>query len=679
METQLLKIGLRQNAVYLPQKVLAKNGATELQFSTTQLVVRCAKLGFSFSEPLLQQMNGLLPNQQLDLLKFLGEIKGVNKNWTPLIKDWHIAESLNWFDQLATRFANLFNLKKGTKLACGHSVSTAVFPLERYNGCPLCGMPFQFEDLVLNESKHPLTVLDLWVEADIQQYMTTLLQSPVALNAVQVDDLKILLAYFELPESIEIKMKESKMLVVDALVSKQKLKAAGTFLKDPGEILRYLWHKHTGKLQNVEPKVIVQKLHKNSIAHWANGKQIKTPLAYAKASLKLKFKRSECKMYATWLNQIKLPIAKQCELMHPKRGVWVRVIRALRLTEYSKKKDYEQLAELLDAFYNKNYEVWNGEVQKSRMQYDAEATFGLLKQKPGAFARSLFANMLWYGEETAVQHFKQVSNEVPLRLLLSLNMYAPLYFDKTGNRIVKTPSGLSKRIPKNQLVQLFEQQALDKAKVAVKDLTLDAIAKNYSGKKNEANTIFIDEQLYNIPLAIGDRVEQLQDVNPTLMGTTFKVKGDKVRLFMNWGKGMKAQHLDMDLSCSIAYENRIDRCSYQKLITTGCKHSGDIQHIPNKVGTAEYIEIDLSALANKQAKYVCFTCNAYTSGSLNANMVVGWMNSEFPMKVSKNGVAYDPTAVQHQIRITEGLTKGLLFGVLFCNCCNYVGTLESQD
>ena len=148
------------------------------------------------------------------------------------------------------------------------------------------------------------------------------------------------------------------------------------------------------------------------------------------------------------------------------------------------------------------------------------------------------------------------------------------------------------------------------------------------------------------------------------MGTRFKLEGDTVRLFMQWGHGLPAGHLDMDLSCLVAYPKRAEYCSYSQLTIVGCKHSGDIQHIPEKVGTAEYIDVNVAELAKLGAQYVNFTCNAYTNGSLSPNMVVGWMNSKYPMTVSKSGVAYDPTAVQQQVRITEGLAKGMVFGVL---------------
>jgi hypothetical protein len=122
----------------------------------------------------------------------------------------------------------------------------------------------------------------------------------------------------------------------------------------------------------------------------------------------------------------------------------------------------------------------------------------------------------------------------------------------------------------------------------------------------------------------------------------------------------------MDLSAYIAFEDGATQlCSFSNLVAVGCKHSGDIRHIPEKIGTAEYIDINLPELAKANAKYVVFTCNAYSMGTLSPNMVVGWMDSKFRMKISEtSGVAYDPSCVQYQVRVTQGLNKGLIFGVL---------------
>jgi len=151
------------------------------------------------------------------------------------------------------------------------------------------------------------------------------------------------------------------------------------------------------------------------------------------------------------------------------------------------------------------------------------------------------------------------------------------------------------------------------------------------------------------------------------MGTRFPIEGNAVRLFLQWGKGLHAQHLDMDLSCRIALlDGETYYCYFGNLICPGAKHSGDIRFIPERVGTAEYIELSLPQLEAEGAQYVTFACNAYSCGSLSPNLVVGWMDSANPMKVSEStGVAYDPSCVQHMVRISESnLSKGLVFGVL---------------
>ena len=56
----------------------------------------------------------------------------------------------------------------------------------------------------------------------------------------------------------------------------------------------------------------------------------------------------------------------------------------------------------MDACYNGNYEVFNGKRERARLAKQAEETFALLKQRPGLFARSLFANMLWFGPDLAL-------------------------------------------------------------------------------------------------------------------------------------------------------------------------------------------------------------------------------------------------------------------------------------
>jgi hypothetical protein len=664
MKNNLLQVSLRSHAIVIPQEWVLHEGASETNETTSVLVVNCAQLGYAFSEELLQNVNRISPMDKLALFEYLQEVSGVNKNWTPLVKQWNIPTGESIFDHVVTWFANVFNSKKGTALPCGHLIPDHTFPIERYNGCPFCGTPFEFDKLAKSPLINKLKLLELWREDDLKKNLSHLLSSPLALDATQVDSLKTLIAHFGITTDVDIKMKETTMLVIDFLVELDQADQANQFFKTPNDVLRYLWYKHTGFLQIIEPKVIANRLQNNA----KNRHQILDNSSLTKikslAELKLKFSRTESKRYAQWLNNLSMDIPAQCENMHPKRGMWVRVIRALRLAEYSKRKGFENLGQLLDVFYNGHYEVWQGKVNDHKMKSDAESAFTLLKQRPGLFARSLFSSMLWFGPDVSIAHFKEVMDKVPARLIFTLNMYAELYFDKKALRSVKPLGGLSKKIPVNKLLELYSDEELKRMQSLIQELSLAVIKINLSKVKNLNKSIFIDPGLFNIPIAIGDRNEHLQDLPGALMGTKFKVEGEAVRLFIQWGEGLPAQHLDMDLSCRVAYANKDEFCSYAQLVIPACKHSGDIQYVPNKVGTAEYIDLDLKQLCSLGAKYVSFTCNAYTNGNLTPNLVFGWMNSHTPMKISKSGVAYDHSAVQHQVRIKRSLTKGLVAGVL---------------
>lgn len=664
MKTQeLLKISLRQNAIFVPTEMMT-NEIKNISGTTSVLLANVSKLGFTFSELLLYALNSENPKYKIEVLEVLREVLGTDKNWTPLVKEWNVPTNESVVDHIVTFFANVFQSKNGTTLQCGHIIPENTFPIERYNGCPFCGTPFEFGKLENIGQGSKLKVLELWNEKELQDFYISLLQSKTALDATQVDSLKIALKYLPLPKT-DVAMKETLMLVIDLLIENGKEDESSQFLKTPTDILRYLWYKNTGLLQIIEPKTIIKRTAKNAQHLYHVLDTSPQARVASQKDLKLKYSRKECLMVANWLNNMEMDVEMMCEIMHPKRGMWVRFIRALRLAEYSKRKGFEKLNFLMDVFYNQVYDVWQSKVNSSRLKFDADKTFALLKQRPGLFARSLFSNMLWFGADETIAHFEEIIDKVPARLIFTLNMYAQNYFDVKMERSVKPLGGTNKRIASNQLLKLYEDFQLEEMKTKIEDLCILAMKKRFAAIKSTNKTIYIDPQLYNMPVSIGDRSDTVQDLPVALMGTRFPIEGNEVRLFMQWGKDLPAQHLDMDLSCHIAYEDRSDMCSFSRLTTTGCQHSGDIRSIPNKIGTAEYININIDELAKANAKFVTFTCNAYSNGGITPNLVVGWMNSKYPMKISeKTGVAYDPSCVDHQVRVTQNVAKGLVFGVL---------------
>lgn len=659
---KLLQVSLRQQAIFIPASALIDTPQT-ITPTTGMLVANLAKSGFGVSEALLTALNKTVPSYHAAALETIQQVMGLNKNWTPLVKGWDIPTGESVADHIITFFVNVFQAG-GTKLPCGHTIPANTFPLERYNGCPFCGTPFRTGKLENFKQGSTLKILELWTANDATGFLQSLLHSRTALDATQLDSLKLLLSELPLPEG-NIEIKETAMAVTEVLAGQGKWKEAQAFFSSPTDIMRYLWYKHTGFLQLIEPKTIIQRKTKNNRhLYYGPDKSAGTAIS-EKLRLKLKYTRKDGLMVATWFNELTMDAAKICELMHPKRSMWVRFIRALRLAEHSKRKGFEKLQTVMHKFYHRDYEVWQGAVDQHRIRYNAATSMQLLQQRPGLFARSLFANMLWFGSDIAVPAFEEVIEKVPARLVLTLDGVADNYFSKEYRRSVKPLGGVVKNIPANALLQLYNDEQLSEMKSAVRGLCLLAITKRFAASPTQSKTIYIDPLLFKIPVSIGDRTDNVQDVSATLMGTRFLLEGNTVRLFMQWGNGLQAQHLDMDLSCQISYPGKTEVCSFNRLTATGCKHSGDIRSIPDRVGTAEYIDLDFSTLQQADARYVTFTCNAYTAGSLSPNLVVGWMNSIYPMRISpKTGVAYDPSCVQHQVRITNTLAKGLAFGVL---------------
>ena len=672
MNKQILNaVALRYRALYLGINREDTNMSSEVSAPVIAFVARLKENGFSVSEELLHALCMVSTNELADITSTINDIMGVNLNWMPLVKGWDEPTGETRMEHIVTWFINCLGGKKtdikGETLACGHFIPEGTFPLERYNGCPFCGKPFKTADYVFTGQGSKLKELRLFTDKEMNGVFESLLTSATPLDGTQKDSLQKLLTIYSLPENVEIGMKETAMIVVKSLIANDKDKGTASLMKTPTDVLRYLWFEKTGNTQIIEPKTLIANARKLYYHMWGALDRGKKAAAEMQKKLLLKYDRKMCRIVAEWLNGLKMSAESAAENMNPKRGMWVRMIRALRLGEYSRKPGFEHLAEILDVFYKQKYNTWQGQVDEARMNNESDAVLAMLKQRPGMFARCLFATMLRFGKEKTLNAFGEVADKLPARLLLSLGNTAEMYFDIKQTRIARPITGGTKQIPVNKLLNLYSDIEREEMATAVNDLYKASMQRRFAAVKSENKSMFIDPTLFRIPLSVGDRSTTIQDASCALMGTRFPVEGDAVRLFLQWGKGLHAQHLDMDLSCRIALaDGKTENCAFYRLTAVGAKHSGDIRSIPEMVGTAEYIELSIPELIDSGAKYVTFTCNAYSCGALSPNLVVGWMDSAYPMKISeKDGVAYDPSCVQHMVRISESnLAKGLVFGVL---------------
>ncbi|MBR4389918.1 MAG: hypothetical protein IKT00_12200 [Prevotella sp.] len=666
----LTNVALRYRAVFLDINREDINMSSVASVPVVAFTCRLKENGFCVSEELLHALSTVSADRLEEITKCINDVMGVNLNWASLVKGWNVPTGESLADHLITLIANIFGKEagfKGTTLPCGHLIPEGTFPLERYNGCPFCGTPFETADFVYKGQGSKQKELRLFTIEDMKRVFLSLLSSNTPLDGTQKDSLAQLLQVFTLPEDANITMKETAMLVVKQMVEQDKADDATKLLKTPTDILRYLWYEKTGYVQIIEPKTLVAHARKLYYHMWGPLDRGVDAAKDMKKKLMLKYDRKACLRVALWLNALPMTAKQAAKNMNPKRGMWVRMIRALRLGEYSRKNGFDHLAEILDVFYKQDYSTWQGRVDKARSENDAEKTLALLKERPGLFARCLFAMMLRFGSDKVLAAFSEIADKMPARLLLSLGNAAESYFDPKETRLARPITGVTHKIEANKLLALYDDDSRMAMVDAINNLYKESMNRRFAAVKTEAKTIFIDPSLYNIPVSVGDRSATIQDASCALMGTRFPVEGDAVRLFLQWGKGLHAQYLDMDLSCRIALpENKIAECAYYSLTCVGAKHSGDIRAIPEMVGTAEFIELSLPELEAAGAKYAIFTCNAYSVGALSPNLVVGWMDSANPMIISEeNGVAYDPSCVQHMVRISEGdLSKGLVFGVL---------------
>lgn len=666
----LTKAALHNRALYLDISRDQIDRESPTTVRVMAFVSQLKKIGFCVDEELLHALTLVPADTFLEITWCLNKTMGVHLNWAPLVKGWRVPTGESYVDHLVTWFANVVGVKHftyGKRLPCGHFIPDGTFPMSRYNGCPFCGKPFETSYRVYFGQASKLKELRLFTREDMQQLFSSLLTSTTPLDGTQRDTLAALIQEFPLPGNVEIKMKETLMFVIRNLMEQGRSDEAAKFFKTPTDILRYLWYEKTGLLQIVEPKTLMSHAKKLYTHMWGPLNLSTEARLQMKERLKLKYGRKTCLCVAQWINALPMSARQAAENMHPKRGMWVRMIRALRLAEYSHKPGFEHLAEILDVFYRQDYTTWQGRVDRARLEDNPDRMLALLKERPGIFARSLFSLMLWFGGDKVLAAFEEVADKFPARLLLSLVNAAEMYFDPDSTRIARPITGVTTRIKPNQWLSSYDEDEREAMVMGIVDVYKRSMARRFAAAKTEARTIYIDPALYHIPVGVGDRSSTVQELSCTPMGMRFPVEGDNVRLFLQWGEGLSARHLDMDLSCRITFsKGDVAECAYYNLTCVGAKHSGDIRYIPDQVGTAEYIELYLPRLETAGAQYVIFTCNAYSTGALSPNLKFGWMDSAYPMRISeKTGVAYDPSCVQHLVRIAKGnMAKGLVFGVL---------------
>ncbi len=673
MSTQsvLFDAAFRLNSIYLPAAHTTGTTCTPTA-AATAFAAQMSKLGYAVEPDLFRAVCTLSLEQITAIVEKVEAALKVHSNWTALTRNWLEPTGINtattWLgilEQLHLPHSGV----QGTMLPCGHFIPDGTFPLERYNGCPVCGTLFSTSDWTYTGQGSTLKPLRLATDDSLRATMVSLLESKIPAESTQQEVLGMLVAVFGLPEEItETGTYEAGAIAFDILFRKGQFEQARRLVHTTADIFRYLWCSHTGQSRIVRPKTLIETAKANVGYYWEpnHAELVNAAGQEERLRLRLHYTRSQCRFIADILNTLPHSPEEMCAQLHHYRGMWVRFVRALRLSEFARRTGYRHLAAFVDVFYRGDYPVWQGKVEKAILAGDAAEATALLAERPAVFARSLIAALLHLGPEKVLPAFASVAAKVPVRLLLTLDMYALYCLSPEMTRVVQTATGARHMLGVNPRLLQYSNDELHKTAEKIQQICRNALSQYFAEKEHPEGSIYIAPELFLTPFAIGERAHSTAGGLYVPQGRRFDVLGDHVRLFLHWGEGLPAQHLDLDLSAAIQYADHTDECAYYNLSPNGAVHSGDIQNIPDNVGAAEYIELDLPVLAEAGAQSVLFAVNAYSVGSITPTARVGWMDCAHPMAVdNKTGVAYDPSTVQFAADIRpENVHGGIIFGVL---------------
>ena len=99
---QLQKVALRQRAVFIDNV----DPKSEFSLNAADFCAEMYKVGYVPDEKLLRALNAISKEKLADIYSVVKEVLGLDKNWTPLVKDWLEPTGEDHIDHLITAFVN---------------------------------------------------------------------------------------------------------------------------------------------------------------------------------------------------------------------------------------------------------------------------------------------------------------------------------------------------------------------------------------------------------------------------------------------------------------------------------------------------------------------------------------------------------------------------------------------
>jgi len=323
---------------------------------------------------------------------------------------------------------------------------------------------------------------------------------------------------------------------------------------------------------------------------------------------------------------------------------WKRIGEKLHPFEHSEK--FPKCFEAFDILRNnKPFQTFNSKVESSLLNNEINKTSGLLKSRPGEYARRL-DNLLRKTDDKAgiISTFKEIAANVSNPVLLQLIAH---FKHRNEQHLLRTffPKGnvgkakvIENRLPEieriicEQVVSICENTLIERYKVLP-----------------SLGNVYLDKALvdYTVPFALRSASKALKTV---ARGSKINIpEGNTLRFFIWWKDGK--ERTDLDLSAVALDENYIRKTdiAYYNLRDLGGYHSGDITSAPE--GASEFIDIDISAFIKSEIRYVVMSVNSFTSQPFYdlPECFAGIMIRQY----SNSGEIYEPKTVENKFDLTS--------------------------
>lgn len=352
-----------------------------------------------------------------------------------------------------------------------------------------------------------------------------------------------------------------------------------------------------------------------------------------------KLSRPRRKMLLTLLEQSTCSLDDLLKYREP----WKRLGEKLHPSEYA--KQFPRSAQAFDVLRNDNhYRTFYSQVELAVKQHDIPAATALLATRPGELARRL-DHLLRNATDThaVVNAFDTVADRISTPVLLQV---------LTHFEYRLTPNNLRVFFPKGEASKAFaipyNLPALSPETCqAVKDACRKHLVNRFATLP-PLGKVFLDEALHDftVPFTLRSASKALRTVS---RGSKLPLpQGNIIRFFIWWREGTARADIDLSAVAITGEHQLVAELAYYNLTTLGGCHSGDITSAPD--GASEFIDIDISKLREKGARYIILCLNAFTE--LPFCDLPECFAGVMIRQEANSGEIYEPRTVENKVDIT---------------------------